>query len=409
LAKNQVLLRLAYPMTNRGHLQLVSTFDGALIAPSLSRSLAAAGVAADVGFARFTQLSEYLLASPPDSADIVGTAVLLRLEDWLRERLQSTLYDPANEPSIRQELRSRVEEFVSQFGILAHSGKPVWFLACPSNGWVSEHHKLTGLCRTYTNLVAARVRDLPNVAVLNLPTTLSAADSVDRNADHLSHAPFTQDAFHQLADFLGSEIVRRLATLDPSAASSTTSGSSELAEYLIKLSVRVEVSPATRNHREHVGHILQTAASFSLTGETPDISDAEVDALLESRICVLVKVADRVSDYGFSGVAVARTADNTLVVESMALSCPILGKQVEFAVLSALAQIANQRHLGQIIFEFHPSGRNQPMLAFLKATADEQADGSYGLRVGDAEARIKTAAVAAGAWTLEVSLGGSAA
>jgi predicted enzyme involved in methoxymalonyl-ACP biosynthesis len=244
---------------------------------------------------------------------------------------------------------------------------------------------------------------------LSWPASLSSSDSVDRDADRLGQAPLTQAAANQLGEFLGGEIARRLATLDPSVASSTSSRSSELADYLTKLNVRVEVAPASVGDRQHVDHILRTAASFSLTGEQPNISDDEVNALLASRTCMLVKVADRVSEYGPSGVVVARVADNAFVVESVALSCPVLGKQVEFAILSALAQIANARRCDQILFEYRPSERNQPALAFLKAIADEEPGQRYVLNITDAEARINQAAVAPGAWNLQVSPGEFAA
>src|SRR5664279_161086 len=123
-------------------LQVASTFACKPIEVTLQRLLVDAGVAGGVSFARFTQLSEYLLAAVPGSNDVLGTLVLLRLEDWLRERLESIPYDVANDSWIRLDFRSRIEEFVTQITILSGLGKPVWLLACPSNGWISEQHRL---------------------------------------------------------------------------------------------------------------------------------------------------------------------------------------------------------------------------------------------------------------------------
>ncbi len=144
---------------------------------------------------------------------------------------------------------------LSQIAILSRSGKLVWFLACPSNGWLSEQHKLGALCRTYTNLVMVRMRDLPQIKLLNWPSSLSTTNFADQEADRLSLGPFTQDGFDRLGEFLASEIARRAAGQDLARASSATSGSSELADYLAGLQVRVELVVAdpqsTRTCRPH--------------------------------------------------------------------------------------------------------------------------------------------------------------
>src|SRR5690242_17899717 len=122
-------------MTNGPQLQVASTFSCTPLGPALSRVLDR-----EVAFVQFGQMSEYLLGLPPAPPP---TLVLLRLEDWLRDR------PPSN---ARQELKAGVEEFVHQIAILSRLGPPVWFAACPSNGWISETHNVGGLCRTFTNL-----------------------------------------------------------------------------------------------------------------------------------------------------------------------------------------------------------------------------------------------------------------
>jgi hypothetical protein len=383
-------------------LQIASTFACTPMETSLQGALANAGVAGELSFARFTQLTEYLLASAPNSPDIFGTVVLLRLEDWLRERLESMSYDVANDSWMRLDFRSRIEEFVTQIAILSSLGRPVWLLACPSNGWISEQHKLGALCRTYTNLVVARVRDIPQITVIGWPASMSASGFSDREADREGQVPFTQDGFNELGQILGAEIARQVAKQDASAASSSSAESHGLADYLTGLQVRVALVPASSSHREQVVHIVRTAASFSLMGEKPNISDSEVDAMLESGSCMLVNVSDRLSEYGPSGMVIFRSTADALVVSALALSCPVLGKQVEYAVLSALSHIAAEGHLARIILEYHPSQRNQPTLAFLRAIAEAETEQRYVLPTDEAEARINQATVAPGAWSLRV-------
>lgn len=377
-------------------IHIASTFSGAPLEPSLQGSLRAAEIAEELSTIQFTQMSEYLVAFSQDSSQIRATLVLLRLEDWLREYLKSAAADSAR---IREELRLRVEEFVSQLAILAHLGKPVWFLACPSTGWVAHHYNVAALCRTFLNLVTARVRGIPEVTVLNWP--LPASGYEDRDADAASQVPFTADAFRLLGESLGPQLARTLAGSAPAAPS--TSGSPELAAYLAGLQVRVSLAPAGPAARADVERLLRSVVAFSLTGEKPTVSASEVDAVLSAEGCLLVGVADRISDYGPSGLVVYRSAEGRLIVESLALSCTVLGKQVEYAILSALGAIASGRGCTAIAFQFHPTGRNQAILAFLRQIADSKSDTCYVLDPAAIPDRIAQSAANPGAWTLSHS------
>ena len=296
-----------------------------------------------------------------------------------------------------------VDEFVIQIAILAQLGRTVLVLACPSNGWIAERHKLVGLCRTYTNLVLARVRDFRQVKVVDWPASLTVADVFDRDADGRAQEPFSQDASHKLGALLGDQIGPLLAERDLTRSSSSSSGSSELAKYLSGLQVRVHLSVADGSHREHVDHIVRTVASFNLTGENPHISAAEIDSLMASGTCLLVDVDDKVSEHPASGVVIFHPKDNALFVNCFALSCPVLGKQVEFAILSALSQIAAEQNLTTIVFEYHPSARNQPILSFLKSIADAETEGHYALPIDQVESRVTKAAAAPEAWNLKIT------
>ena len=383
-------------------LQVVSSFTSIPIAKSLRPRVQNAGIADNLGFTQYGQMTEYMLGMGSDSGLIVGTILLLRLEDWLREDVKSSSFesDSSIVEKVRQKFRIRVDEFATQIATLARRGKPIWFLPCPSTGWIADKYKLEVLCRTHTSLLVAKVKD--QVTMLKWPSTMLSPDSNDRGADRLGQIPFTAEAFRQLGDSVGQQIATTAPRSFAPEPPTSSSGSPELATYLAGLQVHVRITPAQDRDRVHVDRLLRTAAAFSLTGERPDMPDSDVEALLNPDRCLLVSVSDKLSDYGPSGVTAYQIVADSLVVDTMALSCPVLGKQVEFAVLLALARLAADRHLGKVVFEYRPSGRNQAMLAFLRALADEQSSTQYVLPVGLAEPRTRQAAIAPGTWTLEL-------
>jgi len=344
-----------------------------------------------------------MVAPPSDSENVIGTIVAVRLEDWLRDSTHQrrTLTDV----TARQVLRSHLDEFLSQLAVLALRGRPVWVMICPSTGWVAEHHKLTTLCRTMTNLFAMRARNLPQLTVLNWPASLSTGEFNDRGADEATRIPFTLSAWEQLAESLASQISNWLENQNPDASRTHFQGSAELAAFLQGLQMQVELIAAQPNDLPHVDRILRTAASFSLTGEKPMILESEVQAIVSSGNCYLVQVSDRLSDYGRSGVIVASPVAGSLVVDLFSLSCTVLGKQVEHALLAGLAQVASYNDLRRIAFEYQPSGRNQPTLLFLESVSLSETENRFQVATADVEERIRQAAVAPGAWSLKVSSG----
>lgn len=377
-------------------LQVLATFDASRIEAPLRRVLANAGLDAAVGFTPRAQMKDYMLAPSAKTENIAGTIVLVRVEDWLRDHCS-----PEGHPGdawAREELKGRVKEFASELAILAYRGKPVWFVACPSTGWVAEQHKMAALCRTYTNLLAARVGGVAQIASVNWPAGLAG---IDIAADEADNIPFTQEVFDRLGEVLAIEISR---TLKSDSAEQARSGKSpELAAYMAGLQVRVLLAPAESSTRNYVDKIIRTAASFSLCGEQPRIADSEVDAVIASGNCVLVSVSDRLAEHGPSGVVAYQEFSDEIVVRWMSLSCPVLGKQVEFALTTALAQMTRERGCSRLVFQFQASERNQPIQKFLQSLTESSSENRYVLPVAEADSRIAAAAVNPGAWSVSFS------
>ena len=383
---------------------VASSFTSTPLESSLRASLVQASVGGAVNFVQYDQMGQYMMGSASMSPDILGTIVLLRVEDWLLEDLKSAPPD-GNSVSHQQfhyHLRSRVNEFVNQIGALANRGKQVWFLACPSRGWIAEKHKLVTLCQTYTNLVVARVQNDRHVSTLRWPAALFTGEVEDNRTDRLGRIPFTQTAFDRLGEFLGTQVAHTSLRRDLCSAPVTPPSLAELAGYLAGLKVRVQIAPADLSDRDKLDRILRIAADFTLNGQRPDLPDEEIDRILASGWCRRIVVSDRLASYGVSGILALRPTVDALIVDSMSLSCTVLGKQVEHAVFSALLQIAAELHVSRLEFEYTPAERNQPTLTFLQSVAEPQSDARFVASLVTAEAKLRDAAVSPGAWTVEL-------
>ena len=395
--------RTAPRMESRA-LQVVSSFTSVPLAETLRPAVVEAGVADELSFAQYGRMAELMLGSGASAAGAVGTVVLLRLEDWLREDAKTWTAESAAESiaGLRPKIVERVAEFVGQLQTLASRGRPAWFVACPSTGWVAHKFKLEALCQTFTDLLVVRLKRLPHVETIAWPLKGLPAEIEDRSADRLGQIPYTPEMFAYLGEMIGRHVVRTISKARAVSEVASSATTADLAAYLKGLNVRVRMAPAKEQDRIHIDRLLRTAAAFALTGENPELSDAEVDSLMQPGRCVLISVADRMSDHGPSGLVGLRTVGDELVVDAMALSCPVLGKQAEFAVLSGLGRIAQERGTSRIAFEYRPSGRNEAMLTYLRAVSEAESATRFVLPVEAVESRASGAATAAGAWTLQL-------
>jgi len=219
----------------------------------------------------------------------------------------------------RQALRTQMDEFLTHLAVLGLRGRPVWLLTCPSLGWVAHEYKLATLCRTITNLFAVRIPNLSQVTVISWPQQFADGECFDLESDRTSQARLAQQFFQPLATDIARQ-VKDSVTAGDTNATIAASGSSELVAFLAGLHVKVKVFPAMSDDHEHVARILRTAASFSLIGENPTLPAEEVDAILRTGNCYLISVADRIADYGPSGVLVTRLAHRSEALPENRLS-----------------------------------------------------------------------------------------
>src|SRR5207249_4547596 len=111
-------------------------------------------------------------------------------------------------------------------------------------------------------------------------------------------------------------------------------------------------------------------------------SAAEIAELVTSgdRKLRLIRAQDRFGDYGEVGIAVFFAIGNNLIIESLLLSCRVLGKGVEHQVVSMLGREAQGLGATNIVFLFKQTNRNQPAEIFLKSIgATQDCDGSFHL------------------------------
>jgi FkbH-like protein len=137
-------------------------------------------------------------------------------------------------------------------------------------------------------------------------------------------------------------------------------------DFLTGLELKIDISKLDRNHLLRVSQLTQRTNQFNFT--TIRRSESEIQELARTGLeCHIIEVRDRFGDYGLVGVVIFSANRDCLEIDSLLLSCRVLGRGVEHRIFNHLASIAKDRNLLFINALYLATAKNLPALNFLKS------------------------------------------
>jgi len=195
-------------------------------------------------------------------------------------------------------------------------------------------------------------RTLPQVAVPEAPEDPALYVRCLADAGWFEAVAFTAD------DAARAEQYARNAERRRAAASAT-----DLDGFLADLAMRLVVRRVDRADLPRVAQLINKTNQFNLT--TRRRTEAEVAALIDDpgALAVSARLADRFGDSGIVAVAVgldAALADGrrALVLDTLLMSCRVLGRKAEDALVHLLADAAEARGAAALVGRYRASPRN---------------------------------------------------
>jgi hypothetical protein len=351
-------------MSVAGQIVVASTFSATPIKESLEAALVP--VDGTAAFALYGALTQYLLV-PKTIAEGPAAIVLVRVEDWLRA------VDPTEDAAaLRGKLRRSIDELIEQLKVAARR-RPTIFLCCPSQGSVATKRKLVALCQTHSSMLIAAAEAHTSVRVLRwkeLPDL--PEEPFDLSADRMGQVPFSQECFDVLGRVLGASVIEALQSDGP-VAEGGASSPELLAHFYAELELRVEVAAATAEDAVAVAGMARAGTEFRLHRDARTADDLKARLTARSELW-RIAVRDRFGRFPQAGFVEFDRGED-LQVRQLVLTCPVLGKQVEHAVLIALARLATRAGLGKISVVCEPGPECELARAFLLAIQARIDDG----------------------------------
>jgi FkbH-like protein len=110
--------------------------------------------------------------------------------------------------------------------------------------------------------------------------------------------------------------------------------------------------------------LLAKTNQFNLTSRRHSAAEVEEFAASAGGQAVAVRVRDRFGDAGVVGLALARTKGDTCSIDSLLLSCRVIGRGIETALLAHLGANAVRAGATRLVGEFIPTKKNAPCVDF---------------------------------------------
>ena len=177
---------------------------------------------------------------------------------------------------------------------------------------------------------------------------------------------------------LTSEDRARPAQYQAEAARRDALPESPSADHLASLAMEVALSPVQPHEIDRVAQLTLRTNQFNLTGERLQAADVRARLADGDRRVLAVRSRDRFGDQGVVGVVFISRTRSGLRLDNVLLSCRVLSRGVEQAVLAAVLTEAAAVGLTSIDATFRPTPRNQrnrdfyPSLGFQPLSACPQ-------------------------------------
>lgn len=144
-------------------------------------------------------------------------------------------------------------------------------------------------------------------------------------------------------------------------AETMLTASSNIEDYYYDLAMVLSIAPVDQASLARTAQLTQKTNQFNLT--TIRYSEAEIASRIADPdwLAITVSVRDRFGDNGIVGIMMACAAQDSLDIDTFLLSCRVIGRTVESAMLAHLCDAAQARGLQKLRGRVVPTDKNMPI------------------------------------------------
>lgn len=191
-------------------------------------------------------------------------------------------------------------------------------------------------------------RELPMVAVPEIPEDPALYASWISDAGYFEALAVTEEDRERTGQYRANIERESLAAI-----------ATDLTSYLRGLDMRLHWASFDNVSLQRIVQLINKTNQFNLT--TRRYSEGDIRLLMDdpNAVGLQFRLIDRFGDNGIIAIVIGRLAgQGDLVLDTWLMSCRVLGRQVEEAILAVVAEQARMRGARRLIGEYRPSVKN---------------------------------------------------
>ena len=195
------------------------------------------------------------------------------------------------------------------------------------------------------------------------------------------------DSFFQLYDLTGEDKDKLVQYKQNSLRNQSLQSFLKIEDYIASLNIMISVKEADSFTIPRIAQLTQKTNQFNLT--TRRYTEADISSLIyEGHKVYSASVKDKFGDNGITAVCILKIISTTKVeIDTMLLSCRILGRLIEFALMKKLLNMLQLDGIDEVHALYIPSAKNEQAASFYDKLGFEvlehEASKSYTLRINN--------------------------
>ncbi|MDR1536502.1 MAG: HAD-IIIC family phosphatase [Clostridiales bacterium] len=191
--------------------------------------------------------------------------------------------------------------------------------------------------------------------------------------------------YFELTSMTGEDLKRSEMYKENLLRSSMRSSAGSYKEYLASLEMRSEIKPFEPIYIARITQLINKSNQFNLTSRR--YAQAEIEGVASDESCLTLcgSLADKFGDNGIVSVAIARIEGEEAHIILWLMSCRVLKRDFEFAMMDEFVRICVSRGLKRAIGLYYPTRKNAMVkdfyggMGFIKESEDENGNSTWSL------------------------------
>lgn len=135
-------------------------------------------------------------------------------------------------------------------------------------------------------------------------------------------------------------------------------------DYLLSLEMKAEIDSFRLVYMARIAQLTNKSNQFNLTTKRYTQEEIEHVAQDKDYITLCGRLEDRFGDNGVVSIAIGHIEDRICHIELWLMSCRVLKRDMEYAMMDEFVQICRKRNIQRIIGYYYPTAKNKMVREF---------------------------------------------